>query len=255
MMKKRITLLVLACLPTVLFAQKGLFTEEKLPSREGFIVSVNGNFDMPGGDMADRFGASYRIGLAVHYKLKNNWMYGVRFDFLNGNKIKEPGLFSGITDNQGTFFNLDGQRLAVNKYERGYLVGIQLGRVFNWSKTSSDNGILCLTSIGFMQHKILIQDKSESIISLRGDYRKGYDRLANGVYLEQYIGYLFLSNNGLINFHLGVDFLAGFTEGRRDFWYDVRRPGNEKRFDILFGIRGGWCVPLFKRKSEEFFFE
>jgi len=164
-------------------------------------------------------------------------------------------MFSGIMDKAGTYINQDGERLGINKYERGYMAGIEAGRIINTSRRVSDNGIMLITGAGFMQHKVLIQDKSESILQLRGAYRKGYDRLANGIYVEQYIGYLYLSDNGLINFHIGLDIAWGFTQGRRDFLYDVRRPGTDRRNDILFGIRGGWYIPMFKRKSEEFYFE
>jgi hypothetical protein len=235
--------------------QKGLFETKKLAARKGFLLGANGNFDMPGGDLKNRFGNGYRLGASMAYKTQTNWIFGVKFDFNNGDQVKEDSLFSGIKDNANTLINQDGQRLAVNIYRRGFMAGIEGGYIFNTSKTVSDNGIMLLTGIGFMQHKILIQDKGESILSLRGESRKGYDRLANGIYLEQYLGYLFLSNSGLINFHIGLDLTVGFNQGRRDFLYDVRRPGNEKRTDIMFGVRGGWYLPMFKRKSEEFFFE
>lgn len=240
---------------TFSYAQKDLFESTKLAARKGFLLGVNGNFDMPASDMATRFGNSFRIGPSMHYKTKSNWIFGVKFDFINGGKINEDSMFVGIRDNAGTYINQDGQRIGINKYERGYMTGVEVGHIFNISKSVSDNGIMVMTGIGFMQHKVLIQDKSESIFSLSKNYRKGYDRLSNGIYLEQYVGYLFLSNNGLINFHIGLDAAFGFTQGRRDFLFDVRRPGNEKRTDILFGIRGGWYLPMFKRKSEEFFFE
>lgn len=237
------------------FAQKDLFESTKLPARKGFLLGANGNFDIPAADMASRFGNSFRIGPSMHYKTKNNWIFGVKVDFLNGGKIREDSMFVGIMDKAGTYINQDGQRIGINKYERGYMTGIEVGHIFNTSKSVTDNGIMVMTGVGFMQHKVLIQDKSESIFSLRKEYRKGYDRLVNGLYIEQYVGYLFLSNNGLINFHIGLDVALGFTQGRRDFLYDVRRPGNDKRTDILFGVRGGWYLPMFKRKSEEFFFE
>lgn len=252
---KYFLLLVLFCTPLFTLAQKDLFQSEKLVARKGFLLGVNSNFDMPGGDLKDRFGNGYRIGASMHYKTKSNWLFGLKFDFTNGDQIREDSLFSGIKDNVGTFINQDGQRLGINTYRRGIMTGLEVGYIYNTSKKISDNGIMFITGLGFMQHKILINDKGESILSLRGNYRKGYDRLANGIYLEQYVGYLFLSNNGLVNFHVGLDVAVGFTQGRRDFLFDVRRPGNEKRTDILFGIRGGWYLPMFKRKSEEFFFE
>lgn len=242
-------------LATTARAQKGLFKNTKLEARKGFLLGANGGFDMPGADLANRFGNGYRLGPSMHYKTKKNWIVGVKFDFTNGDQIKEDSLFAGIKDNSGTLINQDGLRLGVNTYRRGFMTGLEAGRIFNTSKTNSDNGILIMTGIGFMQHKILIQDKGESILSIRGDYKKGYDRLANGIYVEQYLGYMYLSNNGLINFHIGLDVAVGFTQGRRDFLYDVRRAGDEKRTDIMFGLRGGWYLPMFKRKSEEFFFE
>lgn len=246
--------LLFACATTV-FAQKDIFESTKLPPRKGWLLGVNADFDIPAGDMAKRFGPSYRMGASMHYKVKSNWIFGAKVDFILGATIREDSMFMGIRDNAGTYINQDGNRLGINKYERGYMIGLEAGRIFNISKKISDNGIMLLTDVGFMQHKILIQDKSESITELRGDYRKGYDRLANGMYVEQYIGYLFLSNNALINFHVGLDIAWGFTQGRRDYLFDVMRPGNEKRNDILVGIRAGWYLPMFKRKSEEFYFE
>ncbi len=248
-------LLVAFFMTFAVHAQKDLFKSTKLPARKGFLLGANAGFDMPGADLANRFGNSYRIGPSMHYKTKNNWIFGVKFDFNNGDQIREDSLFVGIKDQSGTLINQDGQRLGVNTYRRGYMTGIEVGHIFNTSKSISDNGILVMTGLGFMQHKILIQDKGESILSIRGDYKKGYDRLANGIYIEQYLGYLYLSDNGLINFHVGLDVAVGFTQGRRDFLYDVRKSGTENRTDILFGFRGGWYLPMFKRKSEEFFFE
>jgi hypothetical protein len=112
-----------------------------------------------------------------------------------------------------------------------------------------------MTGAGFMQHKINIFDQDKTIPQLRGDYRKGYDRLTNGWYLEQFVGYNMFDKSGLLNFHIGLDFVAGFTKGRRDFLYDVMRKDDASRIDLLFGLRGGWYIPIFKHKSEEIYFE
>jgi hypothetical protein len=75
------------------------------------------------------------------------------------------------------------------------------------------------------------------------------------LFLEQFAGYIHFSENGLVNFNIGVNVLAGFTQGRRDFLYDIQKAGNESRLDMLIGIRGSWFIPIFRRKSEEYFFE
>lgn len=106
-----------------------------------------------------------------------------------------------------------------------------------------------------MQHRINIYDRDKSVTQIRGAYLKGYDRLSNGLFVEQYVGYTHFSRNRLVNFTVGANFLAGFTRGRRDYLYDVRRPGTDKRLDLLIGLRAGWFIPMFRRKSEELIFE
>jgi hypothetical protein len=235
---------------------------EKVETKKGFILNANGSFDIPAGDMASRFGLSYRLGPAVLYKTRSNWLFGAKFDFIMGNTTKQDSLMINIRDKyseQNTkvyeFINIDGQRVGVPIYERGYAVGLQAGKIFSWSQHHPDNGLVLLTSVGFMQHKINIFDRDKSVLQLRGDYRKGYDRLTNGWFIDQYVGYIYFAKNRLLNFTLGADILVGFTQGRRDYLYDVMRPDNDKRIDILFGLRGGWYIPIFKRKSEELIFE
>lgn len=237
-------------------AQDDLFGTTKKEARKGFTIAVNGNFDVPAMDMADRFGLSYRIGPSVFYKTKSNWIIGAKTDFIFGDQIKQPGFLSNIRHPDGSFIASNGYRVDVALFERGYAAGFMAGKIFNFSEKNADNGLLLLTSAGFIQHKILIStDKSGSVPQLSGEYRKGYDRLTNGWFLEQFVGYIHFSQSGLINFNIGLNVLAGFTAGRRDFLYDVQKPGNESRVDMLIGLRGSWFVPIFKRKSEEYFFE
>ncbi len=248
-------ILLLSVLSLVSTAQDDLFNTPKPPARKGFIIGVNGAIDFPGADMAERYGTSYRAGGQLLYKTKSNWVIGPKFDYMFGTTLKVDSLLSNIIDKYGSFIGSNGQRVGITIYQRGYMMGLQGGKIFNIGKNSSDNGILALTTIGFMEHKILIRDRDNIIPALQGDYKKGYDRLANGWMLEQYVGYTYFANNNLLNFHIGLNVSAGFTQGRRDFLYDVMRPDTESRIDLLYGIRAGWYIPIFRRKSEEFFFE
>ncbi len=238
-------------------AQDDLFVTTKKEAKKGFVIAVNGNFDLPAADMAERFGPSYRLGPSVFYKTASNWIFGAKFDFIFGNKIEEPGFLSNIKDDRGLAIAENGSRTQFGQFQRGYMAGLQAGWIYNTSATNSDNGILFLTTAGFMQHKILISiEKADgNLPQFKDEYQKGYDRLTNGLFLEQFVGYIHFSESGFVNFQVGLDVVAGFTQGRRDYLYDVRRPGNESRFDMLFGVRGSWFIPIFKRKSEEIFFE
>ncbi len=236
--------------------------EEVVKPKHGFILNGNADFDIPAGDMAKRFGLSYRIGPAVLYKTESNWVFGTKFDFILGSKVKEDSLMINIKDKYSgsggsvyEFINNSGERVGIPVYERGYAVGLSAGKIIPFKKSHPDNGLMLLTTVGFIQHKIDIFDKDKAVPQIQGKYLKGYDRLTNGAFVEEYAGYSFFSKYKLINFTLGIDALFGFTQGRRDYLYDVMRADNAKRMDILFGIRGGWFIPMFKRKSEDLIFQ
>ena len=236
-------------------------TDEVVP-KHGFILNGNGDFDIPAADMAKRFGLSYRLGPAVLYKTKKNWMFGAKCDFILGSKVKQDSLMINIKDMYSSsggsvyeFINNSGERIGVPVYERGYMIGLSAGKLIPIKKMHPDNGIMLLTTAGFIQHKIDIYVKDKDRPQLRGNYLKGYDRLSNGLFVEQYAGYTFFSEYRLINFTLGFDALFGFTQGRRDYLFDVMHADTQKRLDILYGIRGGWFIPMFHRKSEDILFE
>src|SRR5690349_18172913 len=112
-------------------AQSGLFNEEKQEAKKGIILCVNGAIDMPGGDMAKRFGTSYKAGGGFLYKTKSNWVFGPKFDFIFGGKIKEDSFMVNLVDAYGTLLTQDGQRVGFGVYERGYMAGVQVGKIFN----------------------------------------------------------------------------------------------------------------------------
>jgi hypothetical protein len=237
-------------------AQDDLFGTTKKDPKKGVVICLNGSLDFPAADMAKRFGISYRVGPSVFYKTKKNWIIGAKADFIFGNKIKEESFLANLKSPDESYISYNGMRVGISPFERGYLLGLQAGRIITLSDKSSDNGLMLLTSAGFIQHKILISyDRNTDLPQLAGDYKKGYDRLTNGVFLEQFVGYTYFSNNGLINFNIGLDVMAGFTKGRRDYLFDINKAGTDSRLDMLYGIRAGWYIPVFKRKSEEFYFE
>ena len=236
-------------------AQDDLFGTAAPAPRRGFIIGANGNFDLPAADMATRFGTSFRIGPSLLYKTDGNWIFGAKGDFIFGNEIREDSLLFNVADQYGAFINSAGERIGVQLLERGYVIGLEVGKMIPLKKSRPDAGLLLLTGAGFLQHKISIFDKDKTIPQLRGAYRKGYDRLTNGWYLEQFVGYQSFDRQGLLNFHIGLNILAGFTRGRRDFQFDIMRPDNEPRLDLLFGLRAGWYIPIFNSSGEPVLFQ
>lgn len=217
-------------------------------------VSISYAFHLPGGEMVDRFGNSSNIGIGFHIKSKTNWYYGIQATYQFGNRVIEPGLMSNLTIEGGYIMDIQGQLSKISIQQRGYMITLDGGRLFDVIGPNKNSGILAFGGVGFMQHKIRIEHQENEIPQLEGEYLKGYDRLSNGLALHQFVGYFHMSNNRLVNFYVGLEAWQGFTQGRRPIYFDTREPGNAKRFDALGGIRAGWTLHLYKRLSNGFYY-
>src|SRR5688572_26799444 len=122
------------------------------------------------------------------------------------------------------------------------------------AKASVNSGVYVLAGAGFMQHKIHYEDVSRTASQLRGDYKKGYDRLTNGLALTQNLGYMYLAERRNINFFVQLEITEGFTQNRRDYNFDLMGPDNQKRLDLLYGIKLGWIFPVYKKLPQEFYY-
>lgn len=217
-------------------------------------VSISYAYQIPGGDLADRFGINGGLGVGFHIKSKKNWYYGVQWSYIFGNRVYEPGLLSNLYTADGEILDNQGQVVKMFIQQRGWCLTLNGGKLFDVLSPNPNSGILVYGGVGFMQHKIRLEHQENEIRFLEGDYLKGYDRLTNGLTLYQFAGYSLMSNNKLVNFFLGVECYQGFTRGRRDLNFDTGLTDNAKRNDILFGIRGGWVLHLYKRSANEYYY-
>ena len=106
----------------------------------------------------------------------------------------------------------------------------------------------------YMSHKIRIDDIGRQSPQLLNAYKKGYDRLTAGLGVQEYIGYMYMSNKRMLNFFFGFEFMQGFTKSQRSYDYDLRQADTDKRIDMLSGFRIGWVLPLYTRHPQEFYY-
>jgi hypothetical protein len=216
-------------------------------------ITVGYGYSTPSGDLASRFGNNGSLEIGFHIKDKKNWYYGVQFNYLFGNHVHEPNLLSNLLTSQGEILDEQGEIATMFIQERGFNVFFQGGKLFPVLGSNKNSGILITTGVGLLQHKIRLEHQEAKITQLEGDYLKGYDRLTNGLSLNQFIGYYLLSNNRLINFYIGAQATEGFTQSRRDWNLDTQTQDTEKRLDMLFGLRAGWILNLYQRAPNDFY--
>lgn len=216
-------------------------------------LNFNGTFQAPFGDMEERFGSSVTIGGGYEYKHKSNWLFGAYAGYLFGGDVNDTvaqdirnddGL---ILDNQGNFVDLLVQ-------ERGFMAQAHIGKIFPVIGPNDNSGLLAKLGVGLLQHQIWLETRNNEVNILEGEYRKGYDKLTNGLMLTQYIGYVHHSNNKRVNYSIGLEFAEAFTESRRDFNFDLGRRDDTQRTDILVGLKLGWSFLLYRAASDRVYY-
>lgn len=216
-------------------------------------VTVGYGYSTPGGDLANRFGNNGSLEVGFHVKDKKNWYYGVQFNYLFGNKVHEPNLLSNLLTSRGEILDEQGQIATMFIQERGFNVFLQGGKLFPIIGPNVNSGLLITAGVGLIQHKIRLEHQEAKITQLEGEYLKGYDRLTNGLSVNQFIGYYHLSNNRLINFYIGAQATEGFTQSRREWNFDTQTQDTDKRLDMLFGLRAGWILNLYQRAPNDYY--
>ena len=250
-------LFIIGCIaPLILKAQVGVKDSSLLAP----LVTFSYGAQMPGGDMAKRFGNNNRVMLGFSIKTKSNWLFGVEGSYIYGKNVKEKNLFDSISislfDTIPTNLQIGSSGFLTSPvlFERGYNIGGHVGKIFHVFAPNPNSGIVLTVKGGFWQHKIRIQQDEALLPQLSGDYKKGYDRLSNGPGLGLFLGYIYLGNSRMINITGGIDVECAFTQSRRSFDFDKMKHDDTHRKDIFWGARIGWILPLYKRSSVNFYY-
>ncbi len=178
----------------------------------------------------------------------------VEGSFLFGENIKEDTLFHLIKTSGGYIIDGDGMYADIRTYQRGFTFMCKAGYVFNIFNVNPNSGLLFVAGVGFLQHKIRIENPGQTVAQLKNDYKKGYDKLTNGPAFSQYIGYTHFSENRVSNFRIGFEFTQAFTQSRRNYDFDLMGRDTRKRVDMLYGIKVNWMIPFRKRKPAGFYY-
>jgi len=249
-MKKPILTLILFCSS---FLEVNAQSSVKDSIIKCILVSPSFSLQVPGGDMANRFGTNSTVGVSVGLKNKKNWTFSLEGNFIFGTQIKETSIFSNLTVDGGFIVGSDGLYADIRAFQRGYTVFANVGKIIPYKGPNPNCGILLQAGVGFLQHKIRIEDKKNAVPALQGEYLQGYDRLTNGIALRQFIGYAYLGNKRLVNFFGGLEFVEGFTEGKRNFNFSTGLSDTGNRFDFMMGVKLGWIMPFYKQAPEKFY--
>lgn len=219
------------------------------------LISPSYALHLPASDMKDRFGINSAVGATIGYKTRGNWYYGIEGNFIFSEKIKnEESILANISTSDGHIIDKAGIYANIVLLERGFDLMLKAGKIFAVAGPNPNSGLMITGGAGFLQHKIRIENSDNAAPQVSGDYKKGYDHLCNGPAVSQFIGYINFSNTRKINYYAGIEVIEAFTRSRRAYYFaEMIRP-NEKRFDMLIGLKAGWSFPLYKKVSREYYY-
>lgn len=250
---QRRVLLSILCLVSCLqlsLAQGNKSTDKDLKVNPLISNTFSYGYQFPGGDIAELFGSGFDAGLKSEYISSKNWIFGVSANILWSSNVKKDVLAS-LRGPEGLIATANNSANDISLRERAWRTGIQVGRLFDFSKKSRA-GIRLTVGAGWMQYKVRIQEDFQiNVPNLQDDYVKGYDQLTGGLALHQFIGYQHFSNNGLINFMAGVEFTQGFTSPLRTWDFATNTANEGKYLDFLTTFKLGWILPIVLEKSPE----
>lgn len=218
------------------------------------LVAVHANYaqQIPGGDLAERFGSNNNVGIGAWRKLQNNITLGAEGSFIFGNQVREPGILRNVINSAGQIVDQEGEMADVFLFQRGWSAFATVGRIFPLFGPNPNSGLHVKLGGGYLRHKIRVQTQKNLVPNLEDEYLKGYDRLTAGPAGLAYIGYQHFGNRGRINFHIGLELMVGATQPLRAFNFDTEQFNKEQRLDLLSGLRLGWTLPIYKKKDTGF---
>ncbi|MCB9185824.1 MAG: hypothetical protein H6601_03680 [Flavobacteriales bacterium] len=210
---------------------------------------------IPVGDYANRFGFTNHIGASAGYRTKSNWIFTVGGYYIFGNSVTDKNtLLASMTNSSNLIITSSGEQAYVNISQQGYYVNFQFGKIFPWVAPNPNSGFMFTLGGGFMEHWIGLRAQGNNVPQLLGDNRKGYDRLTNGIILQEFIGYHFQGSTRLLNFYAGFEFTQGFTGNRRSYDIPTMTVKDEDYIDLLFGFKVGWMMPFYRRNQDKYYY-
>lgn len=219
-------------------------------------IAVTYSYQIPGGDLATRYGNNSTIGSEFILKFKSNWLLGVDVHYIFGSDLKHEAssIFDSILTSNGEIINKEGSYARYLISERGFYAGAKAGRLFVIDKSNPNSGIIVTFAGGLLQHKIRIENDNSDSPQILGDKKKGYDKLTNGFCANEFIGYMYFGKKKVANFVVGFDFYQAWTQSRRDYDFNTMSRDTKKRHDYLYSLKFGWFIPFSKKTPKDYYY-
>lgn len=214
----------------------------------------NYSFQFPKADLQKMFGPNSSIGTILGYKHSSNFIFELETNYIFSSEVKDTTMLDFLKTTDGNIIDKNGEYSNFRQYERGYSITGNVGKLFPIIGPNPNSGLMIKIGVGSFRYKVRTDVQHQMVPELQKKYLKYYDRLTLGVTLKQYIGYQHFSNNRLANFSIGFEIYEAFTRGMRDYQIDLGTSYKMHKFDVLFGPKVSWVIPVNRKTPDEFYY-
>lgn len=246
---KYLSILLLLASSTAGFAQNN---NKKKAEAFPFAYATT-SFQQPGGDMADRFGNSWDIGGGLGYKLSSNFIFGVESTYIFGENVKQNTL-EGLLNQFDQITNIYGDVSEITMRQAGFQVKVTAGKILPVFGSNANSGFFIRGGLGLLQHKIYIENIHNNTPQVLDAYRKGYDRLCNGLMMSEFVGWQNFGTNTAYHFMLGFELSQAWTQNRRSWDYATNQKIDDSRLDLLYTVKFAYFIPFLKHDVTNYFY-
>ena len=212
-------------------------------------------FQLPAGDLRERFGHNSQIAGVIGYKTNKNWLWNAHLGFIFGDQVKgREELLNMISTSTGEVIDGDGTYTSLALFERGFHLQGKAGKLFSTGKPNPNSGFFIQGGLGYLAHRIRIETQFGTAPQLAGDYAKGYDHLRGGFAHSLEAGYLFMGNKRIMNFSAGLEIISAYTRPLRDYSFDLMGRDTRKYTDHYIGLRVNWMIPGYRRAPLKYYY-
>ena len=239
-------------------------------------------FELPALDTKDLYGITHSIGGSVVYKTGSNWMFTANGNFITGKRVKGDRISifgEGITTVDGEIIGGSGSMAELTIDQRGFHFQAEVGKLFPF-RPNPNSGFFVQGGVGYLRTRIRT-DFQETMLNkpfvVNGDYQYGYDRMRGGPAFHLETGYLYLSDNRLLNLSVALEVTYARTRDFRDYDFRVftnpetgvmepvgtTNPQDPKYNplyhkahynDLYYGIRVTWNIPTYQRQPDNYYY-
>ncbi|MAX68080.1 MAG: hypothetical protein CMP60_00045 [Flavobacteriales bacterium] len=225
--------------------------DKKITNFNSKIIQSNYTFQVPINELVTDFGTNSALGLA-YLNNQNDFLLGLDINFMFGNNVKNDSLLQTISTEEGWLINTSGELETILHYERGWNSHILFGKSFRYDEKHL-TGVYVYVGIGYLQHKIRLENNRTDLPQIDKDYIKGYDKFTNGISTKLCVEYMYFSKENSVKFNIGIELINAFTKNRRPYDFAAMEEyDNNLRIDQLIGIKFGIIIPINRNNEQKF---